>query len=367
MAGRVTAVLTALLLFTTAQGAVEAQAETKKRSIRIGISSALTGEAAAYGLDVKDAILFAGKQFGGGRYEFVLEDDKCSGKDAVTVARKFIHVDKVDYVMGFACSGAALAAVPLYEAAKIPTIVVSASSPKIADAGDYIFRTTPDDRHAGKVLFDHVRRRHKRFAVLSEETEYCQDMERAFTAADSESELEIVSESFLPGTRDFKTLLVKLLNKSPEGLFINSQAERTMAVILRQARELHWEVPVYGAYWPGSPAFLKIAREQAEGMEFVDTPSLDHILTGSGRALLAKYRSEGGELRSIESLFASSVEGFRALDQAVRSGGDVRRFLYEGSFDGVFGSYGFDEQGEIEGLSFVIKRIRGGSPELLRP
>jgi len=124
-------VILAAAFMLLAVGACTVRADT----IKLGVSSALSGDAATYGLDIKDALLFANQKYGDGRYEFVFEDDRCSGRDAVSVAHKLIDIDKVDAVLGFACSGAALAALPIYEKAHIPVMVTTASSPKIRDAG----------------------------------------------------------------------------------------------------------------------------------------------------------------------------------------------------------------------------------------
>ena len=83
--------------------------------IKIGLVSALTGESAPTGLDVKDAILFANKLYGGDRYEFVIEDDRCLGRDGASAAHKLVSIDKVKYALGFACSVSFLSAASIYE------------------------------------------------------------------------------------------------------------------------------------------------------------------------------------------------------------------------------------------------------------
>lgn len=75
--------------------------------IKIGVSLPLTGGAAIEGVDVHALLLFANKHFADDVYELIFEDDKCSEKDAVSVAQKFADVDKVSYVLGFVCSGTA--------------------------------------------------------------------------------------------------------------------------------------------------------------------------------------------------------------------------------------------------------------------
>jgi branched-chain amino acid transport system substrate-binding protein len=349
----------ALIAAAGAVSDLAADAGAQER-IKIGVASSLTGEAANYGADVRDFVRFANEELAGGKYELIIEDDKCSGKDAVTTAHKLIEVDKVSAVIGYACSSAALAAAPLHEKAKVPLMVVSASSPKLNHAGAFIFRTTPSDLRAAETLFAHAVSKHKRFGIISEETDYAQDIKNAFIGANKENRMRIAVQDFISGTSDFRTMLIKLKLAGVEGLFINTQTEPGFANILRQLKELRWEVPIYGAYWPGTAAFLKLAGKDAEGIEFITTPTLSDILGEEGLRLYARYRAKYGEIRSIESIMATAFEGFRALHLALESGRDVREYLASAKFSGIFGPYHFDREGQIVGLSFIMKRIING-------
>lgn len=335
-------------------------AETPLQKIKLGVSTPLTGEAATYGLDIKDFLIFANRHLSQNRYELIFEDDKCTGKDAVTAAQKLVKVDKVQAVIGFACSAATLTAAPIYENAQVPVMVTFASSPKIKQAGDYIFRSYPNDDDSGKILFSYVKTHHKTFAVLSEETQYAQDLKNVFTGSNTDAALTLVTEDFLPGTVDFRSVLLKLKGKNPEGLFINTQAEHAFGVILQQIKEMNWKVSLYGAYWPASPALLAQAGENLNGIVFVDTPSLRDILNEEGARVYEDYTKGGGKIRSTEAAFATAYEGFRALHLAFQSKGHIKDYLYQTKFKGIFGPYSFDQSGEIQGLSLILKTIDQG-------
>lgn len=359
---RIFALVLFILIPLTASSTPGKQALDTGKKIKIGVSTALSGGGATYGMDLRDALLFAVEKLGGDRYELIFEDDKCDGKTAVSVANKFVHVDKVDYVFGYACSSAALAALPILERAKIPVMITCASSPKIADAGDFVFRTFPSDLFAAKRLHDHLLKKHKLVAMISEETDYSQDLKEAFLHASNKSDLEVIEENYLPNTPDFKPILLKLKSKKPEGIFVNAQTEASSATIVDQMKELKWNVPVYNAYWGGSPAFLELAKQNAEGIEFADTPSLDQLLNEDGKKVFEEFQAKYPKPRSIEAIFATTFEGFRALDSAIQSGEDLRAFLYKQDFEGIVGKYSFDSKGEIEGLSFMMKKIVNGQP-----
>ena len=256
--------------------------------IKIGVSTPLTGDSATFGTDIKDFVTFANEVLGEGKYELIFEDDKCTSKDGVSVANKLIHIDRVHYVLGFGCSGTTLAAAPLYEKAKILSIVTFASSPKIRDAGDFMFRTFPSDSVAGITLGQYVAKHNKSVAVISAQSDYSQDLKDVF-AKSLPNTIQRSYEDFLPGTVDFRSTLLKIKSKSPEALFVNSQTEGEFTTIITQLQDLKWTPKLYGAYWPSSPAVLKNVAPQIEGITFVDTPSLDDLLNEEGKKLLGQY------------------------------------------------------------------------------
>ncbi len=327
---------------------------------KLGIITTLSGPAAGYGLDIRDSLLFALEKLGHGRYDYLLEDDKCDGKEAVSAAHKLIDIEKVQYILGLGCSGAALAAAPLFEKAKIPTLVILASSPKISASGDYIFRTTPSDKAAAGLLHAYISAGHKRLGVLSEETEYAQDFKNLFVDANKRGELYLVAIDYLSSVKDFRSLLLKLKTSNIDALLINPQNEENFAAMLAQQKELHLDVPVYGAYFPVSSTLISIAKNNIEGAVAVDTPDPGTALSEEGKKLFAEYEQKYGPLRSIQSTFLSAFEAVRSLTQAIESGQDVRSFLYHTKFQGVFGPYSFDENGDILGLRFSIKSVRDG-------
>lgn len=339
---------------------IPGRVHAEPRKLKLGISTPLTGDGVTWGFDIRDSLRFAVDKLAPGKFDLVLEDDRCNAKDAVSVAHKLIEVDKVDYVIGLACSAAALGAIPLYERAKIPVMIVGASSPKISEIGEYIFRTFPSDAFAAKLLFRKISERQQSVGIISAESDYAQDLKNAFVGENKSKALKILTEDYLPDTSDFRASLLRLKAANVQALFINTQYENTFALILKQLKQIDWHVQLYGAYWPGSAALQTLAGSDLEGVLFVDTPALDAILTAEGKSIMAEYTAKYGKLRSIEAVFAIAFEGIRALHEAISSGSDVRQFLYTHKFQGIFGPYSFDKNGDIQGLEFSFKKFENG-------
>lgn len=331
-----------------------------EEKIKIGVSTALTGNAASYGTDLKNVFLFANEKLAHNAYDLIFDDDKCTGRDAVIVAHRFVDALKLRYVAGFACSGTALSTAPIYEKAKVLVMISSASAADISHAGDYIFRTWASDAGASKKLFNYIAAHHQKIGILSEQTDYAQGFLRSFTDNNSLSDLEILNENYLTEMPDYRSVLLKLRTKGVTALFINSQTDTTFLAVLKQLKDTGWTPQIYTAYWGGSSMILEKAKNLVEGSIFVDLPGTNEVLSSEGKSLFEEYKTKYGNMKSIDLLFGTTFEAFRALHQAIQSGKEPREFLYHNTFHGVFGDWSFDSNGDIQGLDFVIKKVSHG-------
>ena len=333
--------------------------------LKIGVIASLTGNAAAWGEDVRNSVLFATKRFGHGRVEVKIEDDQCLGKNAVTAAQKLINVDHIDIGM-VVCTESTLATSPLFEKGATLLITPVASGAAVSQAGDFVFRMWPSDNLAAKKLYLHLSPSTKVLAVLTEDRGYSSELTDAFMTASAGSSLVVKNETYASDTTDFRTILLRLKSSNPDALFINTNGEGLLVTILKQIRDLDWKVRVYGVYMPGSPAFLERAGGLAEGIEFVDAPSADRMLTEEGKQLYAEYEREYGSLRSSSFVFAATVEAVRRSLALSENRKNWRRELYEGKYSGIFGDYSFDQNGDIVGVQHVVKKIVSGRPVLMK-
>ena len=334
--------------------------------IKLGVSLPLSGEAASYGTDLKNALIFANEKLTGNSYELIIEDDKCNGKSAVTVAQKLVTVDHVAGVLGFGCSGALLAAAPIYEQAKIPVVTSCATAAAVSKAGDYIFRTVPSDELAATVLADYIAKKHAKLGVISEETEYAQGLLNAIRSSASGKPLRIENENFLPATNDFRALILKLKGKNVDAVLANPQDEAGMIRIVHQIRQLNWNVPLYGNLYPGTRVFLEgTEASESEGIIFSDIPSVEATVNTAGAALYEEFQKKFGPPNSTGFLFVTSYSAFDALRQALESGKDPKAYLYQTTFHGILDQYSFDSNGDIAGVTDVLRVIKGRKPVLL--
>lgn len=338
-------------------------ASAQQPTVKIGVIGPLSGGVAAWGNDVQKSLLFSSKKIGFSNVEFFFEDDRCLGKEAVTAAQKLINVDRIDFGM-VVCTESMLTTAPIFEKNKVLVISPITSGAAISEAGDYIFRTWPSDAQAGELLFRHIKSKHKRFGVLTESRGFPEELSKAFLAAAKNSSVDITELIFPSEEVDFLPLLLKLRSKKIEGLLLNINSERLLLNLVKQLRSIDWKVQIYGVYLPGNKSFLKIAGDLANGIVYVDAPSADSTLTSKGKKLFAEYVRLNGELESASFVFPATYEALRLLSLANVTDDKFRQTLYSERFDGIFGSYHFDSNGDIQGVFHELKVIDKGTPRL---
>jgi branched-chain amino acid transport system substrate-binding protein len=151
------------LLFILSWGPCFSQDTTglTKDTIKIGQFGSLTGETYIFGklaFNGADLVYNEVNDKGGihGRKIItVREDDMCKPEGAISAAKKLIHQHKVFMIHGGCCSGAAIAASEEIKNAKVPWMMMDATSDKITEpVHPYVFRATLSARVEGRNMVD---------------------------------------------------------------------------------------------------------------------------------------------------------------------------------------------------------------------
>jgi branched-chain amino acid transport system substrate-binding protein len=336
---------------------------------RIGVMESATGPGETYGrvaIQAKQMAVDEINAAGGvdGRMlELVVEDSKCSGQDAITAYNKLTSVDGVKIILGTSCSGAMLGAAPLAERDGVVLFSGLATNPDIADAGDYIFRTSLSDAQrgidTGNVLWaDGVRT----LATITEATDYAEGVRRTSVAQFEARGGEVVAmERYPSDTTDFRTQLTKLIEASPDALHVAAQSEFAGGTVIKQARELGYEGPIYGEDVAVGTTALEIAGDAATGVKAI---ILDIDPTNErGLDVLERFRANYGYV-TLSWYLASAYDDVYIAAECLQETGDdqdadgFRDCLYGITYSGAIGEgYGFDERGEVVGLANVVIEV----------
>ena len=336
---------------------------------RIGVMESATGPGETYGtvaIQAKqmavDEINAAGG-INGRMIELIVEDSKCSAQDAITAYNKLTDVDGVKIILGTSCSGAMLGAAPLAEKDGVVMFSGLATNPDIAEAGDYIFRTSLNDAQlgidTGNLLWaDGIRK----LATISESTDYAEGVRRTTVEQFEKRGGEVLGEErYASDATDFRTSLTKLLNAKPDALHIAAQSEFTGGTIIKQVRELGYEGPIYSEIVPIGTTALEIAGDAATGLKAVIT-DIDPA-NEKGQEVLSNFREKYGYV-TLPWYLGSAYDDVYITAECLRETNDdqdadgLRDCLYEITWSGAIGdNYSFDERGEVVGLTNVVVEV----------
>ena len=345
-------------------------APVPQEPFRIGAMDALTGPAETYGNPILQAKLLAVEEINaagginGRMLELIPEDSKCAAQDAITAYNKLTDVDGVKIILGTTCSGAMLGAAPLAESEGVIMLSASATSPDIATAGDYIFRTAINDNQlgidTGNTLFaDDIHH----LATITESTDYAEGARRTTVARLEELDGHVVaSESYTSDITDFRSQLTKLIAAQPDGIYLAAQQEFSAGTIMKQLRELGYEGPIYSETVATGPEALRIAGEAATDMKaIIPNPELS---TPAGVAFLGNFENRYGNVATIPWFQASAYDDVYIAAECLAQTGDdqdtdgFRDCLNGLTRSGAIGdNYSFDEYGDLAGLSNVVVEI----------
>jgi branched-chain amino acid transport system substrate-binding protein len=308
-----------LVTITTAFALAGNAAFAAEKTLDIGVSDALTGGAAVYGLPQANAVQMAAEEInaaGGinvGDDSYMLNviayDDQANPTEASNAVRKLLDRDGVKFILGFCCSGATGAVASFIEYEDAVMLVGNAAERSITTREiPNLTRTRPPADYTGAAAGTFVAEKgHERVAVLGAldvgfYASYVDAFEKELNAAGG----EIISrESFGLTDRDMTPQLTKIREQNPDAILVAGYVEPA-AFIYRQAVELGIDVPRYGFTSGSEEQFLRVANsEQMEGVWDLRPTELT-LLSASenGIAYHANYSERFGIAPSPSSPYA---------------------------------------------------------------
>ena len=343
--------------------------EMMKGPFKIGVMESLTGPGETYGTVSNQAKQMAVEEINaaggvnGRMIELIVEDSKCNAQDSITAYNKLTDVDGVKIILGTSCSGAMLGAAPLAEKEGVVLFSGLATNPDIAEAGDYIFRTSMSDAQlgidTGNVLWaDGIRN----LATITEATDYAEGVRRTSVAQFEKRGGKVVGEErYASDVTDFRTQLTKLIGANPDGLHVAAQSEFTGGTIVKQVRELGYEGPIYSEIVVIGTTALEIAGEAATGLKAISA-ELDPA-NNKAQEVLANFRAKYDYI-TLPWYLGSAYDDVYITAECLKQTDDdqdadgVRDCLYNITWSGAIGdNFSFDEKGEVIGLSNAVVEI----------
>lgn len=339
----------------------------EEETIRIGAILPLSGDLAVYGKSLQNGMDLSLDEFkknniDGKKVQIIYEDSKADPKLAISSFEKLSSIDKCKIVLGGFSSSEVLSIAPTAEKNKIVLISPTASSPSITNAGDYIFRITPSDTFDGEIMakFAFYNLNLRNVAILFTNNDYGLGIANVFRNRFEKFGGNVVIEKiFESGTKDFKTQLISIKEKIPDGLYIIAASE--LGNILKQKTELALNVKVFTVGLAENPKVIEIAGKGADNV-FYSYPSFqvnsdDSIV----KKFVSDYKVKYGNEPDVLGAYGYDLLNITllALKNNLESSEKIKNALYNiKDYQGVTGLTSFDQKGDVTktaGIKIILQ------------
>ena len=328
-------------------------------TVKLGGNFELTGNVAAYGSAMDNAVKLAVEQKGkllDKELKYVSYDNKSEKTEVASVAKKLVS-EKVVGVVGPATTGDAQVSIPIMEQAKIPAVFPATTGDGITlkDAKnpesvyDYIFRVCFSDNYQGVVGAGFVSQKfpNAKVAILQDSaSDYSKGLSEAFekTYTDAKIGGQIVAkETYQSKDTDFQAVLTSLKSKSFDVLYIPGYYEE-VGLIIKQARELGITQPIVGGDGLSSEKLVELAGSKANLTNVFYTAHFSAKSTDADvQAFIKAYKEKYGT--TPDSFAALAYDAAELLMKAIETAGStdaqaIKKALAESKdFDGVTGTF----------------------------
>src|SRR5215216_2047180 len=328
-----------------------------QQPIRIGATTALSGEASIQGRYVREGYLFCQKHVNekggvlGRQIELVVYDDASNGKTAAGLYEKLIAEDKVDAVLGPYGSAITEAVADVNERHRMLMVAPTAATTSIWEKGRrYLIMVLSPIEAVPEGLLDLAARNAlKTVAVIQQDALVPNAITKGASALAKSKGLELVfHETYQTSPNDFTELLKKATAAKPDVLVAASIRLEDLLVITRKLKELDLNIPMVSAVPYGLlPEYYKQLGKSAE---FVYSGSFwDAALPHPGnQEFVAAYTKEFNHPPAVQS--SAAYAGCQLFMDAIRKTGGLdseklREALLELKTKTVFGDFAINERG----------------------
>ena len=331
--------------------------------IKIGVAGPLTGsvqwlgeqqevgaQKAAADLNSRGGVL-------GQEIIIISVDDGCEPEQAKAAAQQLVS-EGVVFVDGHMCSSASIAVRKIYEEAGIIMISPASTNPKVTDEGGRnVFRVAGRDDHQGAVAGDYLANTYanSNIAIIHDGQAYGLGLaEQTRRQLNERGVTEVLFDSYTPEQPEYTSLVDKLVDAKVDVLYAGGY-HNDVALILRQTKKRIPNLQLISGDAMASEDFLIVAGEAGEGTYFTFGP--DIRLRPEAAAVVTAFRDEEAYDPAGYTLY--SYGAVQAWAQAVQQAGSLEpdaviKALNKGTFDTVLGKIGFDDKGDVTGMSAFV-------------
>lgn len=333
-------------------------------TIKIAVVGPTTGPVTQYGDMVKEGILTAVEQINaaggvlGKKLETVNIDDACEPKQGPVAANRVVN-DGIGFVIGGVCSGATIAAAPIYDEEGVLMVTPSATAPALTDGKDYeyIFRTIGRDDQQGpaaaKFIIEKIKP--KKVAVLHDKQSYGQGISAAVRDGLQKANVPVAFfEGINAGDTDYSAVVTKLKAEGVDFVYYGGYHPE-LGLLLRQTAEQGVKAQFMGPEGAGNPDINAIAGEAVEGLLL--TLPADFSADPKNAAIVKAFQDKKRDASGAFQLTAYAAT--QAIAEGIKGAGSddpekVAAYLHANSVETPLGTISWTQQGDLTNFNFDV-------------
>jgi len=245
--------------------------DVKPKTIKVGAAINLTGPASTWGQfhakGQQDYFRYVNEVkggVGGKKIEMILVDTGYKVPEAEAAVRKFAIQDKVDMIATWG-AGEGLAAKPIVQQYKIPTINYSTSWEILEPPVSYMFLPFGSYRMDSYAILEYIRTIHKgkdvpKVGLLTYNNAYGRSIHQPCKEYAKKININIVAiEEFPPRTVDLTTELLRL-QKSGAEYIVMQMLPAAIITAFKSADRINYSPAFFGTWTSTDPDFFKLGK-----------------------------------------------------------------------------------------------------------
>lgn len=342
---------------TSAPGGSSEPTAATMKSIKIGLVAPLTGDSGVMGESQKRGYELAMSEINanggvnGAQIELVTYDDQGDPQKAASGAQKFADDDSIIAIGGSCNSSATLAMIPIIDAAGLPDLVVSSSSPKLTGSSDYFFRMSVQDADVGPQMSSVLKNvGAKKIVVFYPNNDYGKGLNEAlandFTANGGEV---LESLTYLQTDQDFTAQITTALGLNPDAIALTGTPADS-GLLIKQLKQMGVTVPIVGGTGLYNSKTIEIAGSSAEDVLVIGVyvasnpdPKVQELV----KKFQDKYSQipDGFAALAYDQMYVIAAAAKEAMDanNGVVDRGSLQKALKDTSYEGVTGTVTFND------------------------
>lgn len=341
--------------------------DVRAEEIKLGAALALTGGVGgSWGTPELQGIRMAVEELNakggmaGRQIRLIVEDTKSDSPGTVRAVKKLIDVDAVDVLIGPTWLDSFAGAIPIIEAARVPTITPSAGSKTMNPKRElrYTFTMFPLEVNQFKTMLDVPRQLGmNRVAYVTDDDPYWNTFRQVLSDNPPEGIVEVGRETFPIATTDFRSWLTRVRKNSPQAIVGGFATQDATHAFLKQMEALNMQIPLISVDTLCEFRTEAALKDLLEGSicVYVDADFDPEFV----KAFKEKFQSDPNPIAS------RGYDAVMVFDQALRINPSLQAInetLLKHPFQAAsYGAFRFDDAHGVSAGSFVAQRLVQGT------